>query len=228
VAPPKLVTFDLDDTLWDIDAVVTRAEARLHAWFEREAPAVAARWTATDLRRLRLDAETAHPEIAHDMRALRLASIRTAIATAGADVALVAPAFEVFWQARHDVELHADVLPALDALRGRVRLAAITNGNTELARMPLGARFEFALTAVEVGHAKPAPEIFLRACARAGVPAHEVWHVGDDPLVDVAGARAAGMEGVWLNRAGRAWPAGSAPPRHALRSLAELPGLLQV
>jgi putative hydrolase of the HAD superfamily len=45
----------------------------------------------------------------------------------------------------------------------------------------------------EVGVRKPATEIFRRTLALAGVPAEAGVHVGDDPVNDVEGARAAGM-----------------------------------
>jgi putative hydrolase of the HAD superfamily len=54
----------------------------------------------------------------------------------------------------------------------------------------------------EVGAAKPDPAIFALALARAGVAAHEALHVGDTADVDVAGARAAGIRAVHLDRAG--------------------------
>jgi putative hydrolase of the HAD superfamily len=45
----------------------------------------------------------------------------------------------------------------------------------------------------EVGVRKPAPEIFHLTLRHLGVPPHRAVHVGDDPVLDVEGARAAGM-----------------------------------
>jgi FMN phosphatase YigB (HAD superfamily) len=58
-------------------------------------------------------------------------------------------------------------------------------------------------------------------------PEH-VWHVGDEALTDVAGAHAAGLSAVWLNRNGRRWSSGIARPDHEIRSLSELPALLPI
>ena len=47
------------------------------------------------------------------------------------------------------------------------------------------------------GISKPQPEIFYRALQRLNAnPAHAVF-VGDQPEVDMAGARAAGMRAIW-------------------------------
>ena len=53
-----------------------------------------------------------------------------------------------------------------------------------------------------------------------------VWHVGDNPHTDVAGAKAAGLTAVWLNRKRLPLPATSLHPDHEIHSLTELSGLL--
>lgn len=45
----------------------------------------------------------------------------------------------------------------------------------------------------EVGYRKPHAEIFREALRRVGAEPEEALHVGDDPVADVAGARAIGM-----------------------------------
>ena len=57
-----------------------------------------------------------------------------------------------------------------------------------------------SVDAASMGCAKPDPRIFARACELAGVRAHQVLHVGDDPHLDVRGAQAAGLQAVWLRR----------------------------
>lgn len=210
---PKLITFDLDDTLWDIEAVVARAERGLHAWFAAHHPAVAARYSAADLRRLRDEAPRLHPELGDDMTALRRSSLTRALESVGYDGAHADAAFAEFWRQRHELEFFPDAIPALDALRGRYRLGAITNGNADIALVGLDVHFDFALVAAEFGAAKPDPRIFLEACRRAGVAPHEALHVGDDPLLDVVGAKRAGLRAAWIERRGRGWAAvaGGAP-----------------
>ena len=203
---PRLITFDLDDTLWDIEAVVTRAEQRLHAWFATHHPAVAARYSATDLRRLRDEATLLHPMLAADMTALRKSSLTRALESVGYDGAHAAAAFAEFWRHRHEVEFFGDAIPALAALHKRHRLAAITNGNTDIALVGLDAHFDFALAAAEFGQAKPAAAIFHEACRRAGVAPAAALHVGDDPALDVVGAKRAGLRAAWINRDRRPWP----------------------
>jgi FMN phosphatase YigB (HAD superfamily) len=54
----------------------------------------------------------------------------------------------------------------------------------------------------------------------------EVIYVGDDPLLDVEGSRAAGMVPVWMNRDGAAWPEQLEKPWKTVNSVLELAALL--
>jgi putative hydrolase of the HAD superfamily len=88
-----------------------------------------------------------------------------------------------------------------------------------LDRTGLTPLLDGIVISAEVGAAKPDPAIFERALAVAGAPAEEAVHVGDTPDVDVAGALAAGLRAIHLDRSG-------ADPQ-ATTSLTGLPGLVR-
>jgi len=77
----------------------------------------------------------------------------------------------------------------------------------------------------ECGIRKPARAIFLRTLEGLGVPAEHAVHVGDDAILDVEGARDAGMTAVQVTADGRA----TAPmkPHAVIRHLGELPAVLR-
>jgi putative hydrolase of the HAD superfamily len=64
-----------------------------------------------------------------------------------------------------------------------------------------GARDFFTATiySMDVGHAKPRPEIFAAAVAELGFPPGEILHIGDNERTDVRGALAAGYRAVRLD-----------------------------
>jgi putative hydrolase of the HAD superfamily len=70
------------------------------------------------------------------------------------------------------------------------------------------------------GIRKPDPEIFRLAAAQAGQSLHGAWMIGDSAEADIAGARRAGLPGVWLHR-GRPWPLTAFPPAHVAGSFPE-------
>jgi putative hydrolase of the HAD superfamily len=76
----------------------------------------------------------------------------------------------------------------------------------------------------ECGIRKPAPAIFRRTLTCLGVLPEDAVHVGDDPILDVEGARDAGMRVIQATPDGRA----TAPvkPDAVIRHLGELPAAL--
>jgi len=101
--------------------------------------------------------------------------------------------------------LYPDVVPTLEALRGRLAvIGVISNWAPALPELlhALGlARFlDFVLVSSRERCEKPERALFERALARAGVGPEEALHVGDHPENDWMGARAAGLQARLLAR----------------------------
>jgi putative hydrolase of the HAD superfamily len=221
----RAITLDLDDTLWPIEPVMLRAEAELDAWLQENCPEVAAAWPIEAMRELRRRMFEDHPHLAHDFTAMRKLSLRHAFAPFERGDEWVERAFDVFYDARNRVELYPEARAALARLAARWPIASLSNGNADLHRVGLGEYFVAAVSARVVGVGKPDPRIFRRAASYLGVEAAVIAHVGDDPVLDVAGAQGAGMFAVWLNRHGAEWPL-DAPPDAEIRTLDELEAVL--
>ena len=93
-----------------------------------------------------------------------------------------------------------DTAAMLAELRARgLRVGIISNWLPSLERflreVGLGS-FEVLACSGPLGLTKPDPAIFRWAVDRAGVPADEAWYVGNDPNLDYAAARAAGLHAV--------------------------------
>jgi putative hydrolase of the HAD superfamily len=218
----RLITIDLDETVWPCMPVIRAAEDAVHDWLRRAAPRLAGTHDVARLREHRIGLMQRRPEIAHDITAIRLESLRELLATHGEDAALAEKAVEVFLEARHRVEPFPDVRETLARWRGRYTLVAVTNGNASVDRTPLRGCFDLALNAATVGAMRPDPALFNAALRFAGAAPAEALHAGDDPRLDVAAARATGMRTAWVNRAGAAAPAHVPRPDVEVRTLAEL------
>jgi putative hydrolase of the HAD superfamily len=101
-----------------------------------------------------------------------------------------------------------DAAPALEGYRRRgLRLIVVSNWDVSLhavlANVGLSPLLDGILTAAEAGVRKPAPGIFTQALALAGAGPAEAIHVGDSVEEDVAGAQAAGIEPILVDRTGR-------------------------
>lgn len=222
----RAICFDLDNTLWDVWPVIMRAEQRMYDFLAQRYPRVVASMTLEMMRTAREQTAAAHPQMRHDFTFLRKQTLREHAREFGYAEAMVEEAFDAFIQARNEVDLYDDVLPALEQLRGRYRLFTASNGNADLAKIGLAHFFERTVAARHVGALKPDPAIFHKVIEGTDLQAPEVVYVGDDPHLDVEGARGAGMQAIWIDRQGVQWPAEIAPPAHTIRSLADLLRLL--
>lgn len=220
--PPKAISLDLDDTLWPIWPAIERAEAALHAFLSERCPRTAEKYPVPAMRALRDHIAGLYPQHAHDYTRQRKLSLQHALRDSGDDEGHAEAAFDAFYAARNDIEFYPDALAALDRLAARRPIAALTNGNADLRRIGIADRFVLFVAARDEGHAKPDAPIFLSTCARLNLAPHEVLHVGDDPLLDVAGAARAGLRSCWINRRGEAWPESLPAPDLKFDTLAAL------
>ena len=94
----------------------------------------------------------------------------------------------------------------IERLRSRgLLIGAITNGssllqNAKLDLSGLRPHLDIAAVGEDEGIQKPDPRLFRRIAARLGLPCAACLYVGDNPGNDIAGALAAGMRPVWIDR----------------------------
>jgi FMN hydrolase / 5-amino-6-(5-phospho-D-ribitylamino)uracil phosphatase len=222
VNTPLVLSFDLDDTLWPVGPVIAAAESALLSWLRDRYPLTVSGHDIESLRALRAQVTGRFPEHGHDLTFLRHRALKDLFGAAGHAESLADEALEVFFAARNRVEFYDDVRPALMRLRSRYRLFAVSNGNADLRRCGIADLFAGHITASAAGAAKPDARIYAALLEMAGVEAHQVLHIGDDPLADVVGAMQAGMQAVWLNRDARQWPPQYERPARTVSTLAEI------
>lgn len=222
----KLITFDLDDTLWDMRPVLVRAEKRVKEWSKSRCPELYQRHSIEDLMALRHSVLADHPELKHQISQIRIEVIRRALVACGyshnAAEQLSREGFEVFIEARHEVELFNETEDCLRALAGQYTLGVLTNGNADIHRIGLGHFFSFAFSAEQLNSAKPAPDMFKAALDAGNALPHEMIHVGDHIDHDISGAQNIGAATIWINAKAEVWP-GKKQPDAQVRHIGEVP-----
>lgn len=109
------------------------------------------------------------------------------------------------------VHLCRETLPVLKRIRSQGQhlgvVSNFTDGLLDLLKFHrLEPYFDSVTYSQAVGASKPDPRVFLHALERAGCDPGEAVHVGDSWEGDYLGALGAGMNAIWLNRAGRNAP----------------------
>lgn len=120
----------------------------------------------------------------------------------------------------------------LEWLRRKYQLGLISNfdhGPTARAildRAGMNSLFDLILISEEVGYRKPHPAIFEAACQALRIAPAEAIFIGDNPIIDIAGAKRVGMAAIWLNRTGERLDESIPRPEYTVRRLEEIREIL--
>ncbi|ART80440.1 HAD-IA family hydrolase [Oceanisphaera avium] len=204
--PVKVISFDLDDTLYDNVPVITAAEAWLLQTLKNHRPesTLLSKESLATIKRQLLVSE---PELAHDVSALRLRILTHGLQQQGLSERAAGELAEEFYQGflteRGKITVPDMSHQVLTELAQRYPLAVITNGNLPIAHTPLAPYFKTVLRAGIDGRMKPAADMFNTLAEQMGVQINEILHIGDHINTDVLGAVHAGCQAIWLNDQGR-------------------------
>ena len=122
------------------------------------------------------------------------------------------------------------VLEAMPEFQARWKTGVLSNADDGYLHPLLdriGWKFPVALSSEGVGAYKPLPAAFQRVLTELGVGAEEAVYVGDTLYDDILGAKGVGMRSAWINRDGAAHDPLMPVPDFEIRSLTELPALLE-
>jgi putative hydrolase of the HAD superfamily len=222
----RAVCFDLDNTLWDVVPVLERAERILADWLRLRYPRIPQRFDAAAILEVRAALLAEQPHQAHDLTFLRRETLARLAAAVGYERDIAHEAFATWYAARNQCVPFIEVVPALEKLRPRFRLATLSNGNADLEAIGIAHHFEVRLHASALGCAKPDARAYEALAAALTLDPAEILFVGDEPQADITGPRNVGMQTVWVNRGDIAWPGELLPPDHVVVDLDGLVALL--
>ena len=218
MVPPPVVFFDVAGTLIHVRGGVGVQYARVAARFDVVADPVALEREFP--RAFRAAPPMAFPgapaaSIPHLEREVWRGIVRAVFSGAGLLPAFGPGGFDAYFDAvyRHFEDpavwdVYPDVAPALVALGALgCPLGIVSNFDSRvlgiLEGLGLAPRFVSITLSSQVGAMKPDSAIFTHALARHGLQPSQAFHVGDSPVEDFGGARAAGLRAVLIDRAGR-------------------------
>ncbi|WP_237440586.1 HAD family hydrolase [Alcanivorax sp. DP30] len=226
----KLITFDLDNTLWPVDEVIRHAEKTCSDWIAEHHPDASAALSAERVRAVRTALLKEKPQYLDNLTALRQDAMNRAFMEHGFGEAearrIALDAFKVFHAARNQVRFFPGARAVLEQLADSYMLGALTNGNADLKMIGIDDLFAFHHSAETIGKRKPAPDMFAAALQDARVGPGQALHIGDHPLEDVHAAREHGMHAIWANLVDMDWPVELAQPSHHIHNLQEIPDLI--
>jgi len=212
----KLITFDLDDTFWDIRSVIINAEKNSRKWIEDSLGQKIAWGTFDEFMRIRAELVREDETLEYDLGMLRKKTILhhtyPFFKNNEERNIFINQAYNFFLNERHQVSFYEGVLPVLSSLSKNYQLGVLTNGNADVNKLDIGHLFHFAISSVDVKSNKPGPAHFLKARELSGIEFENTLHVGDHPINDIKGARDLGINTMWFNSQNLNWELDEEPP----------------
>ena len=212
----KLITFDLDDTLWPVEEIILKAEAALQYWITENFPIISDNFSRDEILRIRKFIIKEKPEISHNLTQLRILILKEIFFKAGYTEEEAQKhsekAFTIFIKARNTINFFPGALTLLETLSKDYMLIGLSNGNADLNMIGIGHLFCHHHSAESIGKPKPHPDMFEAALASASLQSaqtidpQQTVHIGDHPQQDVEAARVLGIKTIWVNVLNRQWP----------------------
>ena len=203
----KVISFDLDDTLWSGTDVIIHAEKTMTSWMVINTPKISQSLSNEELRSRKIQFIKSNPKLRYKISQARIQFLTDLFSEFNypQPKELAKECFQVFYDARQKVTLFENVIDVLTELNKKFTLIAITNGNANVQAVGLEEYFDFCLNSEDFDFPKPHGDIFQAALAKAGISADQCLHVGDHPEHDMLGAKEVGIKTCWLEDGRHPW-----------------------
>ena len=212
----QLITFDLDDTFWDIKSTIINAEMNSRQWSEDRIGEKIEWGTFEDFMKIRSELVKKDPSLEYDLGMLRKKTIAHHTKKFFKDTKylneFIEDAYIFFLRERHKVTFYDDVVSVLEELSSKYKLGVLTNGNADVNKLGIGHLFDFSISSMDVKNNKPDKAHFVKAHELSQVEFKNTLHVGDHPINDIFGARELGINTMWFNLNNLDWEIDENPP----------------
>ena len=204
----KMITFDLDDTLWDNRPTIIKAEIDTRKWIEDKVGKV--EWgDFNDFLELREELIKEDKSIAWDISKLRKEIFRKKLSHVNPIKLrneIVESAFDIFISKRHEIVFFDGVEECIADLSKKYLLGILTNGNADIYKFDIGKYFKFSISSLEARDSKPNRSHFDMALAQVNdITFENMLHIGDHQINDMYAADNLGIDCLWFNNNHDEW-----------------------
>ncbi len=195
----KLISFDLDNTLYDNGPVIKLAERKsqvfLQSEFDKQGQVFDFQEFINYRKKLVLSEEhlgLSDKSRYENLSFLRKIVLRKCCKNLSNSAAIVEQALEIFLNYRNRVKIEISVIAMLQQLKQRYILVSVTNGNCDAAKLSIGSSFSKSYSPTLGYRAKPHPEMLEQVFEDFELQPDQVLHVGDEMDSDGQAAILAG------------------------------------
>lgn len=190
----KLISFDLDNTLYDNRPVIALAEQQSTRYLTSEFKAQNQLFDFSEFSAVRqeLIEQTDNGSLYDDLTRLRKDVLsRVCASLDNADV-IIEQALAIFLNHRSQVEIPQPINRMLEILAKNYKVVTVTNGNCKAELLSCSSVFSQNYSPVHGFRAKPHPEMLHQVKEDFSLSTEQILHIGDSETSDGGAARAAG------------------------------------
>ena len=188
----KVLSFDLDNALYDNAPVIAHAERCssefLQAEFEKQGQVFELE-AFLSIRQSLLEQNNPAFENLSRMRKHALSILCGDLNNAEY---IAAEAFSRFIKARSLIRVEPEIEAMLSKLSAKFTIVSASNGNCDIASTEIGEYFDSRWSATDDLRAKPHPEMLQAICKHYSIAPENLLHIGDSEAKDGGSAQAAG------------------------------------
>ena len=189
--PLKVISFDLDNALYDNQPVLERAEALSAEFLKTEFLAQGRVFRVEQFSQIKLSLLASGDIRYENLSYSRQIALQQFCQPLQNNRTIADKAFQVFIQARSEVEIASEIYQLLCELKERYQLVSVSNGNCDPRRLSLALLFSGHYSASSGYRAKPHPQMLMKVLRDFGLRPDQLLHVGDSIEKDgVAASRA--------------------------------------
>lgn len=188
----KVLSFDLDDALYDNKPVLIKAEKLCTDFLEQQFMLQSQSFDIKSFYALRHRLMHQNDPKMENMTLMRQVAINEVCETLENSELIAREALAIFLDARSQATIPQEIVLMMERLSRQYILVSVTNGNCDPNKLSIGKYFNKNYSPVEGFRAKPHPEMLQKVVSDLNIEKSQLLHIGDSLDKDCAAAKAAG------------------------------------
>lgn len=189
-----LISFDLDNALYDNRPVLKLAELSLQEYLAHQFNSQNKKFNFSYFINIKKKLLATKKPAFEDLSFFRRTALQQFCAELKNSEKVVNEALEVFIQSRSKVEIPEAIQVLISKLFDGHQLVSVSNGNCDVSQLCISHYFTKNYSPINGFRAKPHPEMLLRVCNDFQLTTDRVLHVGDSVEKDGGAAYNAGID----------------------------------
>lgn len=190
----KVISFDLDNTLYDNAPVIARAELKSQEYLALEFKKQNQNYDVNVYKEIRQTLFESNDIAFDNLTHLREECLRRVCSALQNAESIVQHASEIFIKLRQQASIPKEIIGMIKDLSERYTLVSITNGNCDASNLAVGEYFDQNYSPQQGHRAKPHIAMYQKVLDDFQIDAEQLLHIGDEAKSDGLGAKNIGCQ----------------------------------